>query len=118
MWLINNNMILLIVFAYHLMLITNNSYFYEFNNNYRQQLKQGHLPVYDNYWISIYLLSRGIYFFTVLIGTLLTLMTIPNVFTILFAFEFLKSYSYNKWWHLINNIGVCTYIILNIKTCF
>lgn len=104
---------LFIVLAYHLMLITNNSYFYEFNNAYRQQLKQGVLPVYDNYWTAIYLLFRGIYFFTVLIGAFLTVMTIPNIFTILFGFEFLKSYTHNKWWHLIVNIGICSYIILH-----
>lgn len=107
-------MILLIVLAYHLMLITNSSYFHYFDNEYRQQLKQGVLPVYDNYWAAIYLLFRGIYFFTVMIGAFLTIMTTPNLFTFLFGFEFLKSYSHNKWWNLVINIGICTYIILHI----
>jgi hypothetical protein len=109
---------LIIVFTYHLMLITNNSYFYEFNNHYRQQLKKGILPVYDNYWTAIYLLFRGIYFFVILIGALFTIGIAPTTFTFLFGFEFLKSYTYSKWWHLINNIGVCTYILIKIKTCF
>ena len=96
------------------MLITNNSYFYEFNNDYRRQLKEGIIPIYDNHWIAIYLLFRGIYFFTVLIGALFTLRIAPTIFTILFGFEFLKSYTYNKWWHLIVNIGICTFIILHL----
>jgi hypothetical protein len=96
------------------MLVTNNSYFYEFNTNYRNQLKKGILPVYDNYWIAIYLLFRGIYFFSVLIGSILFIRDFPNIFNYLFLFEILKSFTYNKWWHLSMNIGICTYTLLYI----
>ena len=97
------------------MLITNNTYFFNFNNDFKLKSKNNTIVIYDSLWIGLYLIFRGLYYFSLLFLTIFTIRTAPNIITILFGVEIVKSYINNKHFILIVNIVTFLYLIYTLK---
>lgn len=84
------------VLVYHMMLLTNVNYFEELMADVRAKLAEKKEIAYESNWktlfVGLYLITKGVYFFLILILCLCTLKTAPNIFTCLFALEFIKGF--------------------------
>ncbi len=85
------------------MLISNNSYFYEFHLEFSRRKKLSDIPTFDSFWKGFYLIFNGIYTIMLMILILLNIKVFPNIFLILFSFEYLKEiiYTYNEYLYII-----------------
>jgi len=111
------NSLIFIPIAYLMMLITNNQYFFEFNWNFSDSIKNQTKMDYSEYnliWISIYQLFRSLYYFTLIGLSIWNIKTFPNVFLILFSIEFFKHFFRNPWWFLFIHLTGIIYLLLFI----
>ena len=99
----------------HLMLISNNTYFYELDLNFIQTKKLGEKPIYNSFWIGIYLIFKGVYYLFILSTSLFNFNIFPNTFLILLILEIIKNLYNNKHINIIINIFTIIFLLFKIK---
>jgi hypothetical protein len=108
------NALIFIPIAYLMMLITNNKYFFQFNWNFSDSIKNKTKMDYSDYnliWIAIYQLFRSLYYFALIGLSIWNIKIFPNIFFILFIVEFLKHFFRNRWWFLLTHLTGLIYIL-------
>ena len=108
------NPLIIIPLAYFMMLITNNLYFFQFNWNFIDRHRSNEVVPYDYFWIGVYQLFRGLYYFTLLGLNIWYCSTIPNVFFFLFLSEFFRHLIRKSWWFFIVNLSTLIYLFYYI----